>query len=93
MQKIIARCGVGQASNEVIHSERKLCLNRERGVGPRANIGSARSVGSDGFSVGLRVCAILREGTSFEFELAEHRFDAALELLVISDGIRKVRAP
>ena len=93
MQEIIARCCVGQARDEVIHSERKLCLCRERGVVPRANISCARRVGSNGFSAVLRVCEKLRAERTFEFKHTKHRFDAALELLVISDGVREVRAP
>ena len=38
-------------------------------------------------------CAKLRAKRTFEFEFAEQRFDAALELLVIGDGVCEVRAP
>ena len=93
MHQVIARCGVSQFSNEVVHSEQKLCLGRECGVGLQAHISCARSVGSDGLSAGLRVCAKLRAKRSFKFELAQQRFDIALELRVVCDGICEVRAP
>ena len=69
VQQIIARCSVGQPRDEVVHSERKLCLRRERGVCLRADIGRARSVGSDAFSAGLRVCAKLRAERAFELDV------------------------
>ena len=93
MQGIIARCGVGQARDDVIHSERKLCLSRERGLGLLADVSCSRSVGSDEFSAGLRVCSELRAKRTLKFEIAEHRFDDALELLVIGDGVREVLSP
>ena len=83
MQQIIARCSVGQPRDKVVHSERKLCLRRERGVCLRANVSCARSVCSDGLSAGLRVCAKLRAERTFKLEGAEQRFDTALELRVV----------
>ena len=56
-QQIIARCGVGQPRDEVVHSERKLYFRRECGVGLRAHVSCERSVGSFGLSAGLSVCA------------------------------------
>ena len=93
MQQIIARCSVGQPRDEVVYSEQKLCLRRERGVSLRADIGRARSVGSHAFSAGLRMCAKLRAELAFKLEGAEQRFDTALELRVVCDGICEVRAP
>ena len=93
MQQIVARCGVGLPRDKVVYSERKLCLRRERGVGLRADIGRARSVGSDAFNAGLRVCAKVRAERAFELEGAEQRFDTALELRLVCDYICEVRAP
>ena len=93
VQQTVARFGVSQPCDEVVYSERKLCLRRARGVGFRADIGRARSVGSDAFSAGLRVCAKLRAERTFKLEGTEQRFDTALELRVVCDGICEVRAP
>ena len=93
VQQIVTRCGVGQPRDEVVYSERKLCLRRERKVGLQTDIARARSVGSDAFSAGLRVCAKLRADRTFELEGAEQRFHTAFELRLVCDGICEVRAP
>ena len=53
----------------------------------------ARSACSDALSAGLRVFAKLRAERTFDLEGAEQRFDTALELRVVCDGICEVRAP